>query len=566
MYAPWFSNMPGFNNPAYWNYQNPEIDILTQKIYSGNFTSPEQRKELIRKTTTQGINESVRIFLASKIDPFVANKKVDGIINDFGGGITTRFTPINARTDDLVLKIGVKQIYQGAWNPVKGFGDAYSKNVWDALYDPGIFKNPYSGQNFAVRQYWNVETAGPDGTLQVPNDAINWNPSLQKWVNVGQNTRAISKITYDLIWSNWHYGQKMDLNDVLYSVYFLQEWGAGEQENDKTFDPEYTPTASQFSKTLVAIKPIDDDTIEVYVNYWHFDESEIADWGGVWVVMPWELMYAMEQAVLDGKASFSRTDSQAKGLNWLSLVVPRDAMLLRDYLVEFAESKKMPLSLSAFNNNVEYYDTRYVSAIKWINEKNHAVVSNGPFYLASYSPEARTITITAFDDPIYPFEAGYWSKFEDIAAPKITKIAVPDVVTKNTSVEIPVQTIDSTHLYYFISDATGGQVDEGILEIKNNRSLIPLSEQITAKMNAGSADLKIYAISESVLRPDIYSTSFLVVEQSEEVNSETVLRHDLTTTEDPGNIGIISISAGVLIIGIILYVRKSRKLGARFNV
>ncbi|MFN3655015.1 MAG: ABC transporter substrate-binding protein, partial [Candidatus Nitrosotenuis sp.] len=96
MYAPWFSNMPGFNNPAYWNYENKKIDELTQKIYSSNYTSTQQRAELIRQATKEGIKESVRIFLAAKIDPFVANKNVDGIINDFGGGITTRFTPINA--------------------------------------------------------------------------------------------------------------------------------------------------------------------------------------------------------------------------------------------------------------------------------------------------------------------------------------------------------------------------------------------------------------------------------------------------------------------------------------
>ncbi len=222
MYAPWFSNMPGFNNPEYWNYKNQKIDDLTQKIYSSNYTSIQQRTELIRQATKEGVNESVRIFLAAKVDPFVANKKVNGIINDFGGGITTRFTPINARADDPDLKIGVKQIYQGAWNPVRGLGDAYSKNVWDILYDPGIFKNPYSGQNFAVREKWKVETAGPNGSLQVPPDTIKWDTNLQKWVQVGANTKATSKITYDLLWSNWHNGQKMDINEVIYSLYFSQ--------------------------------------------------------------------------------------------------------------------------------------------------------------------------------------------------------------------------------------------------------------------------------------------------------------------------------------------------------
>jgi len=103
MYSPWFSNMPGFNDPSYWNYQNEYMDTLTQKIYTGNFSTAEERIDLFRKATTEGVRESVRIFLASKIDQYVVNDKIDGIINDFGAGVPTRFTAINARSDSNSL-------------------------------------------------------------------------------------------------------------------------------------------------------------------------------------------------------------------------------------------------------------------------------------------------------------------------------------------------------------------------------------------------------------------------------------------------------------------------------
>jgi peptide/nickel transport system substrate-binding protein len=559
MYAPWFSNMPGFNNPAYWNYENKKIDEITKMIYSSNFTTADQRTELIRDATKEGVNESVRIFLASKIDPFVANKKVNGVINDFGGGITTRFTPINARTDDGDLKIGVKQIYQGAWNPIAGLGDAYSKNIWDVLYDPGIFKNPYSGQNFAVREDWNVETAGPNGVLDVPSDAINWNTDLQKWVKVEPGTKAVSKVTYDLRWGSWHHGQKMDLNDILYAVYFTQEWGSAPRENDKTFDPDFSPSANQAAQTFVGMRIINEHTVEVYLNYWHFDDSEIASWGSLWVVMPWEITYAMEQVVLDGTVSFSRTDAQAKSLNWLSLIIPRDGAIIREKLEEFSESKNNPVALSMFGNSQQYYDARYLSAIKWIKEKNHAVISNGPFYLESYSPEARAITIKSFDDPSYPFGSGFWSKFEEVKLPKITKIGSPSEIVKGKPALISIQTTDATELYYFINDAKGNQVDSGILQIRDDVTSITLSEQLTSAMSSGGNDLRIYAISDSVLRPDIYSTSFVVVPSNGGEISETVLTTSEVKTQKTENIGIVSIVTGVIIIGIIAYIRKSRK-------
>jgi len=34
MYSPWFSNMPGFNDPSYWNYENKKLDDLTQRKFT----------------------------------------------------------------------------------------------------------------------------------------------------------------------------------------------------------------------------------------------------------------------------------------------------------------------------------------------------------------------------------------------------------------------------------------------------------------------------------------------------------------------------------------------------
>lgn len=557
MYAPWFSNMPGFNNPTYWNYKNPNLDDTTQKIYSGNFTSSEERKNLIRDAVSEGVRESVRVFLASKIDPYVANKRISGVINDFGGGITNRLTPINVRSNDDSLKIGVKQIYQGAWNPIGGLADAYSKNIWDLLYDPGIFKNPYSGQNFSVRENWKVETAGPNGRLSVPSDTIIWNPILQKWTNVGPGMTATSKVTFDLTWGNWHSGQKMDMKDVLYSAYFSSEWGSPQTENDKTFDSAYSPQASQSQKTLVGIRPMDDHTIEVYVNYWHFDDSEIAEWASVWPVMPWEIVASMEKVVIDGKTSFSRTDAQAKNLNWLSLIVPRDALLIKDALMDFQKTKHIPAALLPFDDVSQYYDSRYESAIKWIGDKNHAIISNGPFYLENYSPEARAITIRSFDDPTYPFEAGHWKKFENVSLPKITKIDLPSQIVLGQPLEIPIKTSDATQIYYFVSTGAGEEVDLGILEVNNNAAKITLSATQTQKMIPGGNDLKLYALSDSVLKPDIYMTSIFAVSSDSQNHTETVTQNSLKT-EKIENLGLVSITLGVVIISIIVYIRKSR--------
>ncbi len=128
MYSPWFSNMSGFNDPTYWNYKNKKLDTITQKIYTNDFETAEQRTKLIQEAVVEEISKSVRIFLANKIDQYVVNEKIN-VVNDFGAGIPSRFTPINAKSDHEEWTIGVKQIYQGAWNPVMGMTDSYSVQI-----------------------------------------------------------------------------------------------------------------------------------------------------------------------------------------------------------------------------------------------------------------------------------------------------------------------------------------------------------------------------------------------------------------------------------------------------
>ena len=122
-----------------------------------------------------------------------------------------------------------------------------------------------------------------------------WNHDVEKWDKVGNEVTAKSKITYDLKFNQWHHGKEMNMNDIIYSVYFLSEWGSERTEDDRTYDTDFSPQASQILNTLKGIRVIDENTIEVYTDFWHFDSGEISSWGSVWSSMPWEIMASMEK-------------------------------------------------------------------------------------------------------------------------------------------------------------------------------------------------------------------------------------------------------------------------------
>ena len=554
MYSPWFSNMPGFNDPSYWNYKNEKLDKLTQEIYKGDFETSEKRTELIQEAVKEGINESVRIFLASKVDQYVVNQNVEGVINDLGAGVPSRFTPINVKTNDEKLTIGVKQIYQGAWNPIMGLTDTYSRHIWGIISDPITFKHPFTGETFPVRAQWEVETAGLDEKIQVPIESKIWNPSQQEWSNVPKNTLATSKVTFDFEFSNWHNGESMDMNDILHSLYFTMEWGTQADENDKTFDTEFTPRASQSIETIIAINQIDDDTIEVYVNYWHFDENEIAEWASLWSPVPWEITAAMEKAVTDGKVSFSRSGATNKSINWLSLIVPNDAEIIKKYLQEYKDTKFIPNALSENQKQYQYFENRYNSSIKWIENNNHAVISNGPFYLETYSPESRTITVKAFEDNSYPHQVGKWSEFENIKFPVIKKIYMDKIIQQGKNSEIVVETEDANSILYFIIDSKGEIQTTKELKINNNTSNIKITSKESEKLQVGANSIKIFAISNLVLKPDYYESSFLISETNSDIQTATIDPLNIEN-EFNYNIEVIIIIVILGFIGVITYLK-----------
>lgn len=555
MYAPWFGNMPGNNVPEYWNYQNDLLDSLTQKIYTGDFHSEIERNQLIQQAIVEGVNESVRIFLASKVDQYVVNEKIEGVVNDFGTGIPSRFTPINSRSDKDELKIGVKQIYQGAWNPIGGLSDSYSRQIWSIISDPVTFPHPFTGEILPIRGDWKVESAGPDGKLDLPDDAIIWDPSTQQWKNVPSDAQAISKVTFDLKFSKWHNGQKMDMKDILYSLYFTEEWGTQTDENDKTFDSEYTPRAAQSVDTLIGVRPIDDDTIEVYVDFWHFDEAEIAEWASLWNTMPWEIMSAMEKGVIDGKISFSRSGATSKDVNWVSLIIPNDANLIRNYLDKFKQDQYIPAPLKYLDSDFKYFDDRYSASSEWILKNNHAIISNGPYYLKSYSPESRTISVSAFDDDSYPFKKGHWKEFEKTNFPEITGIQIPKLIQKNEGLEFEINSTNADSILYFLNNNDGELVDSKTINVEGDSTTIKISGETTKNLKSGANDLKIFALSNSVLKPDFYSSSFLVTNNDEQLPS--ISQNEITFNENEE--WVLWIIIPLILLGFIVIVLLKRK-------
>jgi peptide/nickel transport system substrate-binding protein len=217
----------------------------------------------------------------------------------------------------------------------------------------------------------------------------------------------------------------------------------------------------------------------------------------------------MEKAVIDGKLAFSRSDAVNKNVDWMSLIIPSNADIIKTNLKDFAKEKSIPPAL-LFVNDSNYFDSRYAASTSWIEEHDHAVISNGPYYLDKYSPEARKITVNAFADITYPFKAGYWKKFEDVSIPKIYNIKVPTVVTLGTVLNIPVLVTPNSTMYYYFTNSKGHIIETGKQISDNGSMAIFLGPDKTRNLSLGSNELQIFLVSDIAYKPDMYHTSFLV--------------------------------------------------------
>jgi peptide/nickel transport system substrate-binding protein len=452
----------------------------------------------------------VRIWLVTAVNSFPATREVVNISPDLVAGVrspwTLREAYVPGRTD---LTVGHLWVWteRTTWNPIGGIGDVYSSDIWRYLHDSPMWNHPFTGIPMPMRAEYAVETAGPGNSMRVPSDAVMWDARSDIWRTVGAGVRSSSKVTFDysaFFQSTWHHGVEISMADVVYSI--AQSYDLAYDTDKMRIETALSVTARPFLETFKGFRILDDKRLEVYVDYWHFEQNHIASYASpAGLSMPWEILAAMDNLVFEQrKAAYSDTAASRFNVPWISLVMEFDSRLVDRTLSALATSKTVPAGVFSVGGRtlVSQSDAleRYEAAADWFDEYKHLVISNGPFFLARYDPPAQYAELHAFREAGYPFSPGDFS-FGDAPKLAFARVAAPDV-SPGIDADISVQVDGPGTLglrYLFIDPATRVILSEGEADaLGSGRFRVRLPGSLTRKLFPGLYELVVVAYSDEL--------------------------------------------------------------------
>jgi peptide/nickel transport system substrate-binding protein len=455
MYAPYYGYMPGGAEAGRWNYEHPELDELGKKGMNGRYLTAEDYWAGNLRAAELGLRESVRIFLVTQMDKFVANKArfnrrmVYGL-GDGLNGWSIRSADVKPGADGLktlrVIQYSARgTLFMSAWNPVgvDGFSDVYSMAIAEAVSDPATFESPNNARDVPLRTVYNPDSVEFDakvsgeaitGGLAVPPDALKFDSGTKTWKPVGPGVTAWTKGTGKLLPGKWHNGIEIGLDDVMYAAAFAEEWANKDGEEDKYFDAPY---AAQYKPALetgkgTVLNP--DGSLTSYADYYFPGDAARtaaktsavgtkAGNPGRQTLVPWDVYEVL--ALLTAEDSASGTVysfGTGEAVVTVDIAVPGVVGDIKAKYREIIEKSWVPRSIKDYTTP-EKAGARYKASLAFIEKHGHAFISNGPFVLTTIDGTTNSVILEAFRD--YPYRSGHWPEFFRQEITRIENVKTP---------------------------------------------------------------------------------------------------------------------------------------------
>lgn len=513
MYVREGNTMPGWNIADFWNYDNREAERISTKNASGWFLSSDEYWSGNIRLQEIGLKESVRIYIASQTQFFVANKErlKNRMIYGTGDGInewSIRTADVKPdKNGEKVLRVIQQSAYGSLfttpWDPigVNGFGDIYSGMIIGACSDANsAFESPSTAKTEyilgevledSLKISLKKDSNGgekPIGLIDVDDDAEVFNPYTGEWekglvireIN-GEikyvkeaNRKVYASAEFKPKYFKWHHGVQSSMVDLVYGSVFIANIITKTNENDKYYDMALKGRYGSGIDGSVGGVIKEDSLISFIEFYFPMDKNrqlsgfaagpKIANPNRN-TLIPFEINEAIMKMVVEGSLSKTvYTISQDQSLTAIDVKNPTCVSDIRDKLEEMIKTKYLPSGIERWIT-VEEAIIRYKKAIEFIDKYKHAYISNGPFFISKIDTKANYIELKAFRD--YNYKSDYWYNKLSKKMTLIEDVEIKSIVRKNEDLNIDVLVSTYNYPYNTMSLADNNVNVRISLQLKN---------------------------------------------------------------------------------------------------
>ena len=535
----------GLPFPLWQAYENDPIFYETAaKLNRGEWTTWDERMELMRKAAELAFEDSARVWLVDRISPFIYSKEIELAVDLSGGFIN----PIWARTirfkDKIggIVRAGNREVLVEPWNPVAGTNSAYDLVILICLNDGDILFNPYTGMpmpNRLVDVTMEVEEGVPTSTtsswlsltfvdeVEVPTDAwFDWDLTMKEIVTAPAGTYAKAKVVlnYGDVIGNVKYHD----GSVMTSADWFSLWPLVFERADpksSLYDESSVPSFEQFRLNFRGMRIISEEplVVEYYTNFVNREAESIVSntltWPGTWPNMPWHVVAIGIKAEAEDLIAFSADKAEELDVEWMNYLGGPSLAILDGVLEDAIDTTYIPFG--DFGGNyikAAEASARYQNLADWYKKYGHFWVANGPFYLDHVDFVGHSAIIKAYRD--YTYKADRWSLLAEPPIPE-SSAEVPENVIPGFGA---VFTLDLSYggnpylnesvdfVKYLVLDSAGGLITTGnAVSAAEGEWMIELESTDTARMSAGSYELITIALSKDVAMPGTLETPFIVM-------------------------------------------------------
>ncbi|NLW73114.1 MAG: ABC transporter substrate-binding protein [Chloroflexi bacterium] len=532
------------------NEPDPEFQELGDRLYNADYTTLEERHQMMARALELSLQDSFQLFLIDSID-FTPYRSDLVAVADLAAGVQgAQVAPYMLRFDGEeggTVKWAQQDLFAEPYNPIAGTNWTFDQAVIRSTQTGDVLYDPYTGLVHGHRlesSAITMQTGLPVGKtldwvtldfadeIVVPDDAwFDWDAEAQKFITVAEagktgltaKRKAVSVYPANVFEVNkWHDGSNMELADMIMS--FILTFDRA-NEKSAIYDEQAVPMFNVFKDSFRGLKITSTDplTIEYYSDSYSQDAELNA--AGLWPTwtsgeLSFSQAAAANAAEAAGELAYSSDKATSEEVEQTSFIGGPSLEILAAKLDELIANQTVPYeaTLGEFITP-EQAVARYEALKAWYAEKGHMWEGTGPYFVDQVYMTEKSLVVKHNDQ--YPDLADRWSMFANpmIATAEIDgpgQVTVGEAATFDVFVsfeDAPYPAGDVKQVKYLLYNAANELVviGEAVL-VEDGHYAVELTADDTTMLGAGSNKLEIAVIPIPVSQPTFTSVEFVTAQ------------------------------------------------------